>query len=61
MQDGVRTRLSRKFFIACAVLAIATVGLFADKLSGGEFVTLAIAVIGIYGYHNIEARKAGEV
>jgi hypothetical protein len=53
-------KLSRKFFIACSVLAISTVALFADRLTGGEFVTLAIAVIGIYGYHNVEAYKAGE-
>lgn len=54
MLAGEKTRTGRKFFIACAVLTIATVALFADKVGGGEFVTLAIAVIGIYGYHNVQ-------
>lgn len=53
--------MSRKFFIACSILSIATLALFSDKLDGGEFVTLAIAIIGIYGYHNVKARQAGEV
>jgi len=49
--------MSRKFFIAISMEAIATLALFADKLDGGEFVMLAVAVLGIYGYHNIKAGK----
>lgn len=53
--------MSRKFFIAVSILVIATAALFTDQLDGGEFVTLSIAIIGIYGYHNVKAREAGEV
>ena len=52
--------MSRKFFMACSIQAISTLALFADKLDGNQFVTLSIAVIGIYGYSNIKAYKAGE-
>lgn len=53
--------MSRKFFIAFSMEVIATISLFADKLDGGEFVMLAVAILGIYGYHNVKAREAGEV
>ncbi len=53
--------MSRKFFIAVSILVIATAGLFDGQLDGGEFVTLTIAILGIYGYHNVKAREAGEV
>ena len=53
--------MSRKFFIALSFEVIATAALFADKLDGGEFVMLAISILGIYGYHNVKAREAGEV
>jgi len=53
--------MSRKFFIAVSILVISTVALFADKLDGGEFVMLSVAIIGIYGCHNVKAREAGEV
>ncbi len=49
--------MSRKFFIAVSMEVIATAALFADKLDGGEFVMLAVAVLGIYGYHNIKGKK----
>lgn len=53
--------MSRKFFIAISILVISTFALFSSYLDGGEFVTLCIAIIGIYGYQNIKAREAGEV
>ncbi len=53
--------MSRKFFVAISLEVICTFALFADKLDGGEFVMVAIAIIGIYGYHNVKAREAGEV
>ena len=40
---------------------MSAVGLFADKLDGGEFVMLSDSILGIYGYHNVKAREAGEV
>lgn len=53
--------MSRKFFVAVSLEIISTAALFANKLDGGEFVMLAIAILGIYGYHNVKAREAGEV
>lgn len=49
---------SRKFRITCVLIAVASLALFLDKLSGSEFVTLATFILGIYGAANVGEKWA---
>ena len=49
--------LSRKFMLACFFSLTATVGFFMDKISGGEYVGLALAVIGMYNLANVKSQS----
>ena len=49
--------MGRKFFIAISSEAIAAIALFADKISGSEWVMVTTALLGIYGYHNVKGKK----
>lgn len=43
----------RKFFLACYFAAAGTVCLFLTKLNGGEFITLAALILGLYAGANV--------
>lgn len=43
---------SRKWCLAVVYTVLAWVGLFTDKLTGGETVSLAVAVMGLYKVFN---------
>ncbi len=47
------TKSQRKFIIASFFSVASTVALFADKLSGGEYVALAGVVLGLYATANV--------
>lgn len=51
---------SRKFQIAVFFSLIDAVGLFMDKLTGGEFITLAVTIITTYGVSNVASNFVGK-
>lgn len=48
---------SRKFLIASTSLALGSLFLGLDKLTGGEWVMLVAAILGLYGAGNVMERK----
>ena len=52
--------VSRKFQIAIFFSLIDAIGLFADKLTGGEFITLAVTIITTYGASNVASNFVGK-
>ncbi len=51
---------SRKFLLAVFAQLVGTIGLFVDKLGGGEYVALTTVVLGLYGAANVAAVKVGK-
>jgi hypothetical protein len=49
---------SRKFLLAVAFTTTGVVGLFADKIGGGEFIGLAGVVLGLYGTASVVEAKS---
>lgn len=48
---------SRKFYLACASLAVMAVALFCGKMSGGEFATGWLGVLTLYYGANVAQKK----
>jgi len=48
---------SRKFMVAIFFTLSGTVGLFMDKLGGGEYIALATTVLTLYGLANVADKK----
>lgn len=54
MSDTKEPRQSqRKFILACLFALSGASALFIAKMSGGEFITLAALILGIYGGANV--------
>lgn len=53
--DAVKSQ--RKFTIAMLFWFSGTAGMAFEILSGGEYVMLAAAVLGLYGYANVQDKK----
>lgn len=47
----------RKFTLAIFFSLVSTLGLFASKLSGGEFVALVGTILGLYGIANVATKS----
>jgi hydrogenase/urease accessory protein HupE len=47
----------RKYKLAVAFTAAGIIGLFTGHLSGNEFYMLALAVLGAYGWANVQEKK----
>jgi len=52
------TYRSRKFALAVAFTTVGTIGLFTDKIGGGEFIGLAGVVLALYGAANVMEKKS---
>lgn len=48
---------SRKFALAAFAMLSGTAGLFTDKIGGGEYVALVLAILGAYGAANVVAAR----
>lgn len=46
--------------LAAFAMVLGTVGLFFDKLGGGEYVALVLAILGAYGAANVAAARNGK-
>ena len=51
---------SRKFALAAFAMLCGTAALFFDKLGGGEYVALVLAILGAYGTANVMAARNGK-
>ena len=47
----------RKYFLAIFFSVVSTLGLFFGKITGGEFVTLAGVILGLYGAANVATKS----
>lgn len=50
----------RKFKLALLMFIVSTALVIADKLSGGEWVTMNVFIMGLYGASNVGAAWAGK-
>lgn len=46
-------KAGRKFILACYFALAGTIGLFATRLNGGEFIALAALILGLYAGANV--------
>ena len=51
---------SRKFQLAVFSMISGTAALFFDKMGGGEYVALVLAILGSYGAANVMAARNGK-
>lgn len=49
--------ISRKFVITSFFAACGTIGWWAGKMSGAEYVALVTLLSSVYGYTNVQAKK----
>lgn len=55
-----RARWRKKYALACAMFVVGSLALFADKLTGGEWVAMCGTVLGLFSAADVAEKRGGQ-